>query len=402
MRERVKWSAAVVVVGSSLLFMTGACGSSPSGPAQGLAGQPGASGEPNGAGGRIQTSAARDTTVTVDTSDTTKYGACVTYTRAQCERRTMDCGERDSAEDPCSWALDRCPDAFFSPGSTWTVESLLSCAEEWKEFSCDEIRQSKRPDCAAPEGTRQLDEPCLFANQCASNVCTQWTKDGKGVDGYPGCGVCGEASDVGGPCAVNGYECRLDLACVSRKCVKRDLIGIVGEACENKSTCSGYGISCREDPSDGEMRCLEFPKDGEPCEDYACADGYRCTADNVCVEGPAEGKSCVASTTGQCAKGLVCTGKFESPPSTCIAGRQLGETCSNIPKLAPRGNCEVGLRCDCGQLDCNVASGTCRELRSEGEDCDDPDTMCALGTVCQDGTCVALEYQPDLVATCPF
>lgn len=401
MREWVKWSAETVW-GVGCLLATMACGTSPSTPAMGSAGTAGTANGLSNAGG-TKYSAAREATLTVDTAtSTTQYSACVTYTKAQCQRRMTDCGERDNSEDPCSWALDRCPDALFSPGSSWTVESLLSCAEEWKEFPCEDIREFKRPACAAPAGTRQLDEPCLFANQCASNICTQRTKEGQTIPDYPGCGVCGEASDVGGPCAVDGYECKLDLSCVSRKCVKRDLVGIVGERCENDSTCGGYGVSCREDPSDGEKRCLEFPREGESCEDYSCADGYLCTADNVCAEGPAEGETCVNSATGQCAKGLVCTGKFEDPPTTCIAGRALGETCSNIPKSAPRGNCEAGLRCDCGEVDCNVASGVCRELRGEGEDCAASDTMCAHGTLCVDDTCVALEYQPKLVAGCPL
>ncbi|HEY5959936.1 MAG TPA: hypothetical protein VIV60_25450, partial [Polyangiaceae bacterium] len=97
-----------------------------------------------------------------------RYQACMTYMRAQCQRRFDDCGEQSTAEDPCIASLDRCPDIVFSPGSTWTEASLQSCGDDWKKFSCDEIRQNKRPSCSLAKGTRPIGDPCLFPNQCAT------------------------------------------------------------------------------------------------------------------------------------------------------------------------------------------------------------------------------------------
>src|SRR5512133_92256 len=401
MREWHKWSAELSPVVLGLLLVTSSCGSSPRSPMNSSAGAPAVGA--NAGGAKASSSAAeRDLTATLDVDGTTKYSACVLYTKAQCKRRMQDCGERDRNEDPCVWSLDRCPDLFFSPGATWTVESLLSCAEEWQDFPCEDIREHKRPSCAMPKGTRKLEEPCLFPNQCESNTCTEVTKDGTGVEGYANCKVCGETSARGGPCDVYGYECGFEDTCVNRKCVKKPSVGVVGAECDDSSSCGGFGVSCRTDPSDGANRCLAAPVTDESCADATCADGYLCNEDQVCVEGPGEGEPCAVSTTGQCATGLVCTGRFEDPPSTCIGGRQLGESCTNIPRLAPRGNCDAGLRCDCGKLDCDVSSGTCREARNEGDSCDDENSMCVPGTMCVDGVCSALEAQPAVIELCPL
>lgn len=404
MRNWHYWSAELCLVVFGSLMATSSCGSNPSSPPQSSAGAPATNGNAGTANAGSSAAGVKDREVTakLDGEGITKYSACVEYTKAQCKRRMDDCGERDRNEDPCAWSLDRCPDLFFSPGATWTVESLLSCAEEWKEFPCEDVREHKRPSCAMPQGTRKLDEPCLFANQCESNTCTEVKKDGTGVSGYTNCKVCGETSEQGGTCDMYGYECGLEYTCVSRKCVKKAPIGEIGAECDDSSSCGGYGVSCRTDPSDGVKRCLVFPVTDESCADTNCADGYLCTEDKICAEGPGEGELCATSPTGLCAAGLVCTGRFEDPPSTCIGGRQLGESCTNVPRLAPRGNCEKGLRCDCGKLDCDVASGICREPRAEGESCDDENSMCVPGTMCVDGICSALEGQPALIELCPL
>lgn len=340
--------------------------------------------------------------VIVAAATTSKYGACVAYMTAQCQRRFGDCGERTSAESPCSSVVDRCPDSAFSPGATWTVVSLLSCAEEWKTYSCDDIRQNKRPSCAAPRGTRKVDEPCLFANQCASNACTAQKKDGTGVSNYDQCRVCGELSPLGGPCNTPGYECESELVCgfYSKQCEKRPTLGVIGATCQDDSTCTGYGISCRSDPSDGTKRCLAYPVSGESCADAPCADGYLCV-NKVCAPGPASGQSCGQQGPAECGVGLVCTSFFDTPSRTCVAPRKLGELCLGDARRAPRGTCESGLRCDCGELDCDAKSGTCRKVHAEGESCGEANSLCAPGTICTDTKCVALDTQPALVKLCP-
>jgi hypothetical protein len=333
---------------------------------------------------------------------TTKYGACVAYMQAQCQRRFGDCGERSSMESPCSSAIDRCPDSLFAPGSTWTVVSVLSCAEEWKSFSCDEIRQNKRPGCSLPRGTRQLDEPCLFANQCASNTCTEKKKDGTGITGYDSCRVCGEQSGLGGVCGQAGYDCSLELTCgyYSKQCEARAPMGIVGSTCADDSTCTAYGISCRTDPTDGVKRCLTLPVGGESCAESGCATGYLCSA-KVCVSGPTLGQTCGAEGPAECGAGLVCSSYFDTPAHTCIAPRKVGEVCIGDARRRPRGTCEVGLRCDCQELDCESKSGICRTVHAEGEACGEANSICAPGTACIDAKCTALDSQPALVKLCP-
>jgi hypothetical protein len=405
MRKRVEWFPGVLLV-AGILVAASACDTRPGGfsfatagtATAGSSGQPGAGSQ---GGNRFATSA--NTSNTADPAAALKYSACVTYARTQCQRRFVDCGERSSAEQPCSASLDRCPDLSFSAGSTWTVESLLSCAEEWKTFSCDDIRQNKRPSCAQIKGTRQLEEPCLFPNQCASGSCTKLKKDGTGVSGYANCNVCGSLSALAGPCNVPGYDCALDLTCNSTQtCVKKASIGIVGATCDDDTTCGGYGVSCRKDPADGVKRCLTWPVAGESCADGFCSDGYYCSDAKVCVSAPALGEACRVKGPAQCAPGLVCSSYFDVQSYVCIAPRKLGEAClGDDVWRAPRGNCEVGLRCDCGELSCDLKSGICRQARGQGETCTDQNSMCVPGTTCIDGTCVALGPQPALAELCP-
>ncbi len=393
-----------------ILIAASACGTSSGGLLLASAGNSGQIGQasagsydPAASGASAQGGSGFAGSVILAATTTSKYGACVAYMQAQCQRRFDECGERPSVESPCTPAVDRCPDALFSPGSTWTVVSALSCAEEWKSFSCDELRQNRRPGCSLSRGTRKLDEPCLFPNQCASNSCTAKKKDGTGVAGFEECRVCGELTDLGAACGLNGYECKLELTCgfYSKQCEAREPVDIVGSSCADDSTCNGFDLSCRTDPTTGEKRCLTLPVGGESCADSACAEGYRCDA-KVCVSAPALGQPCETAGPAQCGVGLVCTSFFDEPSKTCILPRKIGELCLGDGRRPLRGTCEVGLRCDCGALDCNTKSGTCREVHAEGDSCGDANSMCVPGTACTDGKCTALESQPAIAKLCPL
>jgi hypothetical protein len=344
-----------------------------------------------------------DDVVGVDPKTVSKYVACVSYMQAQCKRRFEDCGERTSTEDPCSASLDRCPDIIFSPGSSWTEESLKSCEEAWKSISCEDIRHNKRPSCSLAKGTRSVGDPCLFPNQCASGNCTKFRTDGSSVSGYPNCSVCGEWVGQGEACNRSGYDCSAEFTCnvTTSKCELRPFLGSPGDPCNDDSTCGGYGISCRADPSDGVKRCMQYPTAGQPCADFHCAEGYSCGTGSVCVAGPGLGQTCGAKGSAQCGPDLVCTGHFDDPPNTCVVPRKLGETCIGDARRAPRGSCEVGLRCDCGEADCDLKSGTCKQSRNAGDDCSDKNSVCVPGTACSDGKCVPLAAQTTLTKLCP-
>jgi len=351
-------------------------------------------------GNRFASTASTD--VLIDPNASAKYRACMVYTRAQCQRRFVDCGERSSMEDPCSSSLDRCPDLLFSAGSTWTVDSLNSCTEAWKAFSCEEIRQNERPACAQVRGTRQLDAPCLFASQCSSGACTKLKKDGTGVAGFDSCQVCGVQSALGEPCGIAGYECAPELACgATGACEAKALRGVIGTACNDNSTCGGSGISCRADPTDAAKRCLVFPGVGQACtDDFLCADGAFCQG-KLCVTAPTLGQTCGTKGSAQCAAGLVCSSHFDVESYVCIQPRKLGEVCQGDVRRAPRGNCELGLRCDCGELDCDLKSGVCRHGRAEGDACGDSNSVCLPGTSCTNGICTAIGAQPAILNLCP-
>src|SRR5512147_2010665 len=101
----------VVAIGSAL----GGCGSDPPkvthsvGGASSVTGSAGAdatlagtNSTGSGKGGNRFDTLVNQATPGADPALDKKYQACMTYIRTQCERRTKDCGERFSVEDPCA------------------------------------------------------------------------------------------------------------------------------------------------------------------------------------------------------------------------------------------------------------------------------------------------------------
>ncbi len=324
----------------------------------------------------------------LDPATTTKYGACKAYIHAQCQRRFVDCGE-GSVVSPCSSWLDQCPDVLFSDGSQWTVQAVLSCAQVWKTYSCDQIRQGKYPNCGGPAGTRAVGQGCIHSDQCASGLCSVLQELTLGDPANPHyCFTCANPAGPGEDCSTTRRECQDGYACGGGGTCQPILYQ--GQACTSSDDCDWY-LECRADPADGVNRCMPSAAAGQSCQ-YFCQEGYYCTSNtHICAVAPGLGQRCQAGPW-YCSMGLKCDAQ-----SLCTTPGQSGASCVAYSNLDP-SNCADGLRCVCTDTTCSTP-GTCRPTRDEGQPCDTT-TVCLPGTSCVAGVCKALDSQGLLQASC--
>ncbi len=345
----------------------------------------------------------------IDSSlDAARTEACIEYVRAYCERNIECLGWSVSVLSCLAANARYCPDQLFSPGSAWTVEAALECAEKRRVMACDAVEHQIMPDCPAAVGTRAAGEECLFANQCASGACSYL-----GSDFF--CGTCIRPASKGDPCSGN---CVPPLVCdeETERCVARLQ---VGEECDpTRSECLPY--VCVADSDGGLGRCQPYPTLGEDCsQTLACAlgDSY-CASGKTCRAYPGPGEECGVdarrSEPGYCAAGFFCDKSLDPP--LCIPLPRAGEPCVNgfgdsitcadnsfcdstaaspvCISLPWAGEpCETGcagdLICDC--VDDACTSRTCIRLRLPGETCVEAYDACLEeASVCQNGTCVAV------------
>ncbi|MEI9942527.1 MAG: hypothetical protein WDO69_35380 [Pseudomonadota bacterium] len=400
----IRWSVGCIV----LMLLFTACGnSSPGVPASsGGAGNSGAS----SGGGAGSGGFAGSTTTTAGSANggmsgagvgggagaggsapVTKYQACVAYMNAQCNRRYRECRGFDAEPDPCPEFISWCPDFLFSDGSQMDIAGALTCAETWRNYSCDLLNTGFEPHCG-PVGKRALGEPCVYGRQCASMECGSVGSD----NAHPDCGVCIPVGVTGDICNKAPIACPDGDECTGAGCqvsVQFDLPD--GALCERYAQCDGMSL-CFPAP-DGMMRCQPQRKAGEDCSngaycepDTTCGDDYRCAA-SVPVQ---LGELCLGRA---CASGGWCDGEVPDPAqAVCIAQANAGEPCHGTQQ-EPAGNCRSGLTCYCEGTGC---AHTCLYQRREGEACGDTLSYCIPGTTCEAGKCVGVELQGLATAAC--
>lgn len=368
---------------------TGTEGSSGSTPAEGSGGTVSSSG---GSGGSSESEGTGGIPVG-PSGQVSKRAACRAYVTAAC-LRISECNGTDPAS--CLDLLDHCPDYFFSPGSLRTVENILACVEPWRNFSCVQYQVDRYPDCAIP-GSLPPGSPCTYVSQCDTNECS--------TAGQDACGICLRFAEPGEDCTAEGVTCRPGEQCgASRMCepISAEYVETppqltevaAGEACSSSLQCPETA-GCVQDATAGSARCLLLPEAGQPCAvegpygsiGSLCSEGTYCAnGESICRPDPPAGQACGSSMYGQvCADGTHC----DAATTTCLADVPAGGSCKLSSQGMSSAECAGDLVCGCADEACGA--GVCGSLREEGEDCSTANTLCALGTECQGGICVALD-----------
>lgn len=336
----------------------------------------GGSGGAAGDAGVVPGSDAGGTFSTLDVELQTQ--ACRDYVAAWCDRH-LECEIWDeSSRDSCMQAVDSCPDRFFLPGSSYTVQSLNACRDEWHTFSCESLARAERPDCIQ-RGTLAAGLTCRFTTQCASGMCTAFNGE---------CGVCLDPVESGAECQ-DDVQCGLGHSCRFGRCLQlsawsgEDSLSD-GEPCEYDGKCQG---SCA--PSQDGPRCVPTPLTGAPCIAELPAAGARrcsrtdyCSEDGLCLTVPGAGAAC-APGLRPCQSGNYCDSADGLAPGTCRVWIEPGETCDPAVHNANFA-CRERTSCQC--IDEACSAGMCASTGGFVHSCADG-RACPTGSECLEGTC---------------
>ncbi|HKU36988.1 MAG TPA: hypothetical protein VJR89_02540 [Polyangiales bacterium] len=277
----------------------------------------------------------------------TEAEACRRYVAYYCERRLF-CGIT-SLEDAysCFYSAELCPDMYFSPGSTRTVEQVTACAKAWLDHPCDDVLHERSPACATP-GTRELGESCVTNSQCKSSRCTAYVTD-------PTCGKCVAVAASGGACSTE-LACPRDEMCTNGKCMPRQLVTPSGKP--SFVFAPGQACTTSSEPNFGGCTL------GTVCDTRPGVDG------SYCYYEPGPGERC-----------------YHAAPHTCWGeGDCDGHTCAPIyPCSDSLRTCERGEVCVCSDAECK--SSSCSLPRQEGQTCMLPAMPCADRLECVQGIC---------------
>ena len=361
----------------------GSAASGGAGAGAGASGTAGVLGLDAGAGGAVA-------------AEPSKYEACFAYMRAVCNRRYLTCLGAPPVDNPCPEQVESiCPDGFFAPGTTVTVDDLMECARVRETGPCEEALRFIYPKCLPP-GTFEVGTPCWSNLQCKSSRCGP-------ADGGTCWGVCKEEAPLDGACSEE-VLCPLSQDCANGTCVYRFSAeqGLAeGVECELYSQQCLYGLRCYPDPSDGVNRCLPPAPLGASCSGVCEKDAW-CSGSGFCVSEPTEGQPCrlVLESGGFCHSGFYCDMAL-SPP-TCVPQKARGEACSptghDLGASQVPSQCEEPWICDC--RDQEGCTGHCVALRWLGEDCSEAFSECSRGTECDGSVCVGVESQGLFEQTC--
>jgi hypothetical protein len=290
----------------------------------------------------------------------TAEAVCRAAIEAQCEVKVR-CGLYSDVS-LCNPFADLCPDYYFSPGSTRTVESVAACLDALRNKSCDEEGAGIIPVCLTA-GTLPNEAPCSYSSQCASGSC--YAADGAT------CQTCRPKLGPGEACApldcMPGYFCdRTTEQCVPT--VTGPAAG-EGEPCNVTGTpfvgCQGL-LGCGPTAASSTPVCHVLPGAGEPCPDGLC------TPPSVCSLPTPMNPTCTASPcTPSCPADSRCTAASGTP--ACVPYAQEGEACDTTLAL-----CAPALFC---------RNGVCAEQARVGEPCEAGD--CHPFFTCTNGICSA-------------
>ncbi|MCC7539214.1 MAG: hypothetical protein IT379_23530 [Deltaproteobacteria bacterium] len=140
----------------------------------------------------------------------------------------------------------------------------------------------------------------------------------------------------------------------------------IGAACTDDRECAGDAY-CERSGSDGSCgECRPRARIGESCDVAPCTTTERAECD-----------------WGE--ELAVCVRVVQGPPAN--EGEACGDTTAGVVRTTV--GCAEGLHC-ASTFEDGVTRGACRVPLPAGAACDDPDTACADGHLCVDGTCAPI------------
>ncbi|HTM46502.1 MAG TPA: hypothetical protein VL137_16195 [Polyangiaceae bacterium] len=337
---------------------------------------------------------------------TSMLGACHLYLDAWCQRM-VDCTASEDVDRCKEQEYALCPDLFFSPGTTRTVDGLAACATDISQMTCLDWEQDNWPSCVSP-GTRAEGESCVFSSQCQSLECAA---------SGDSCGTCLPIANLGELCGDNaacGPGQRCNGVCELIPAPPPGQMppdpspvppGLAqGMSCGLMDSCA-QGLWCllpmpwpADVPADSKPgTCDVLPAANAPCafERFAsgasCAEGAYCdAASTTCQPLPTSGEPCLTFPFPDCALGFFCD-RTVNADGVCTAQGDLGAACSvSVPCLA--------------DLSCVPAmpggAFSCHTVAQEGQDCTAQTSQCEAGTQCQGGICVATDELTTFSSLC--
>jgi hypothetical protein len=223
---------------------------------------------------------------------------------------------------------------YGAPGSGWTADGMIACAEAIQSASCLHSYWGNPPSaCEPPPGLLPNGSVCAYATQCMSGYCK--------VDGYKSCGVCSPRVEVGGSC-TEAAGCKPGDSCV----------------CTGSDKCNG--------------QCSAGGGEGDLCPPLLCSAGLYCGDGRCKPQATTPGAPC--SFQGeQCAGDLGLSCNYDTFQCELFHVYDVGQECSTGP-WHPGGfsehSCRGGADCKLtGVTDGGYGVYTCMAPLADGEDC---------------------------------
>ncbi|MBO4350350.1 MAG: hypothetical protein J6A01_05305 [Proteobacteria bacterium] len=197
------------------------------------------------------------------------------------------------------------------------------------------------------------DVPCASGTECVDGICKKKTSDGDDPH---------DPVDPIDPKNCEAAGCEDGKVCFDGACVEPIK---VGDSCDDSVPCA-TGSRC-----DNGI-CLQWRQAGESCNDFVTEEmcdesSLICNDDSICVPFPQKGESCAGNLVDACVAGTACVNGI------CVVAVGEGAACSES---------------DVCQSPFSCIDGLCRATSDIGGQCDNVNSFCAEGLVCQGGECL--------------
>jgi hypothetical protein len=318
--------------------------------------------------------------------------ACRDAIIVQCLRQAT-CRGSLADQKACEEYADRCPEYYFGPRSSRTVEGVEACTASIRQMTCTDIVMGLNGACLGG-GTGIGGAPCSAASECASRACS-------GIN--PSCGTCYPALDLGAPCpaGVNG-ACRSGTVCHpgTRICVALPLTVAHARAGEPCNLAGDPPVGCEGDlvclvprtSTNQAGTCTAPPGAGQPCLDTTSA--AQCAVGLSCGVSTADaGRTSLCGAPAPCGT-TTCTASEFCYESTTVSIRCQPYSTAGQPcyYYVPEGNqyCGAGLLCTSATPPDGGVRGTCNAPVGLGDACDGVH-VCRDPFVCKNGSCARFD-----------
>ena len=229
-----------------------------------------ASGGSGSGGTTAHTDAGGDRVLLTDGSAATRAEqVCREAIIAQCMLVNVCYGAAADPSAGCAQLADRCPEYYFNPRSTRTVDNVEACIAFFKQATCTDVLMglTRRVPGGRQRCRRSL--PCSGVSECQSRSCSGYS---------PTCGTCGAPAALGAPCGAGAGSCVTGTLChpATQICVPFPLAVAhagAGEPCDLMANppvgCVGQLVCVAKARTQSAGTCTAPPAAGQPCLDGA-------------------------------------------------------------------------------------------------------------------------------------